>query len=412
MKIITLFLGLFLFLGAYSQDTTSTKSEIKIQIHGFVKTDYWYDSRQVAYAREGLFTLFPKDMEMDKNGRDINGEGSFNYSAITSRLNFKIDGFNAFGAKTFGFIEADFSGMSNATLNSFRLRHAYLQMNWKKTELLMGQYWHPMFVTEVFPTVISLNTGAPFQPFIRSPQIRLTHHIGNFKMIVAALAQRDYSNIGPLGRDFSYLSNSLIPNLHLQFQYQRKAFTLGAAADWKALRPRLITDSNIITKSTVSGLSYMAYFKIKKKNFEWKTKAIYGQNLTEHLLLGGYAVAAIDSLTDVRTYTPTNHIFLWTDFLFTKKYKRFTLFPRLFLGYAKNLGTSVDNTGIYYATGSNIDIMYRVAPSISIKSGNTMFSLEWEVTQVNYGDIKVSGLISNTHSVTNHRFLLTGFYFF
>ncbi len=412
MKIITLFLGLFLFLGAYSQDTTSTKSEIKTQIHGFVKTDYWYDSRQVAYAREGLFTLFPKDVQMDKNGRDINGEGSFNYSAITSRLNFKIDGFNAFGAKTFGFIEADFSGMSNATLNSFRLRHAYLQMNWEKTELLMGQYWHPMFVTEVFPTVISLNTGAPFQPFIRSPQIRLTHHFGNLKMIAAALAQRDYSNIGPLGRDFSYLSNNLIPNLHLQFQYQRKAFTFGAAADWKALRPRLVTDSNIITKSTVSGLSYMAYFKIKKKNFEWKTKAIYGQNLTEHLLLGGYAVAAIDSLTDVRTYTPTNHIFLWTDFLFTKKYKRFTLFPRLFLGYAKNLGTSVDNVGIYYATGSNIDIMYRVAPSISIKSGNTMFSLEWEITQANYGDMEISGLISNTHSVTNHRILLTGFYFF
>ena len=188
MRTIVFLVGLFLFSGAYSQDSTEVKTKIKIQIHGFVKTDYWYDSRQVAYAREGLFTLFPKDVELDKNGQDINAEPSFNYSAITSRLNFKIDGFDAFGAKTFGYIEADFSGMSNVTINTFRLRHAYLQMSWKNTDLLMGQYWHPMFVTEVFPTVISLNTGAPFQPFIRNPQFRITQHFGNLKMIAAALA--------------------------------------------------------------------------------------------------------------------------------------------------------------------------------------------------------------------------------
>lgn len=412
MKAIVLLLGIFLFLRTSAQDTTSAKSEIKIHIHGFIKTDYWYDSRQVAYAREGLFTLFPKDIEMDKNGKDINAEPSFNYSAITSRLNFKINGFDAFGAKTFGFIEADFSGASNATINTFRLRHAYMQMNWKKTELLLGQYWHPMFVTEVFPTVISLNTGAPFQPFIRSPQIRLTHNFGNLKIIAAALAQRDYSNIGPLSRDFSYLSNSLSPNFHVQFQYQKNTTTFGGAADWKTLRPRLVTDSNIITKNRVSGLSYLIYYKYKKKNFEWKIKSIYGENLTEHLLLGGYAVATIDSLTDSRTYMPTRHIFLWTDFLFTKKYERFTLFPRLFLGYAQNLGTDSENAGIYYATGSNIDKMYRVSPSISIKSNNTMFSLEWEITEADYGNIENNGLVSNTHSVRNHRFLLTGFYFF
>ncbi len=412
MRIIILLLALFLFSGVSAQDSTEAKPEIKIQIHGFVKTDYWYDSRQVAYAREGLFTLFPKDVNLDRNGHDINAEPSFNYSAITSRLNFRIDGFDAFGAKTFGYIEADFSGMSNVTINTFRLRHAYLQMNWKNTDLLMGQYWHPMFVTEVFPTVISLNTGAPFQPFIRNPQVRVTQHFGNLKLIGAALAQRDYSNIGPLGRDFSYMSNNLVPNLHLQLQYRKNDITFGAAADWKAIRPRLVTDSNIITKSTVSGLSYMAYLKYKKKNFEWKTKAIYGENLTEHLLLGGYAVAAIDTFTDSRTYTPTRHIFIWTDFLFTKKFDRVTLYPRLFLGYAQNLGTPENNTGLYYATGADIDKMYRVAPSISAKSGNTMFSFEWEITRADYGDLDTAGLISNTHSVINHRFLLTGFYFF
>ncbi len=412
LKYTSLFVFIFSFGISLAQDTIKTEDKISFEVHGFIKTDYWYDSRQVVYAREGLFTLFPKDVNYDKDGNDINAASSFNFSAITSRVNLAISGPDALGAKTIGFIEADFSGMSNVSINTFRLRHAYLRLDWQKSSLLLGQYWHPMFVTEVFPTVISLNTGSPFQPFIRSPQIRFTHYLGRVKLIAAALSQRDYANSGPMGRSYSYMSNSLMPNFHLQLQYQKKRSTIGFAADYKVLKPRIHTDSNLITNSTISSLSYMAYYKWKGNNFEIKAKAILGENLTDNLLLGGYAVASIDSATDERSYTPTQHIFTWVDFLYHKKFKRFSVHPGLFIGYASNLGTKADNVGIYYSTGADIDNMYRIAPSLSFRVAKTMFSLEWEYTKVYYGQNNDQGLVTNTHSVANNRILFTAFYFF
>ena len=68
------------------------------------------------------------------------------------------------------YIEAEFFGTSDADLNGFRLRHGYLKLDWPHSELMVGQFWHPMFVTESFPDVVSFNTGAPFQPFNRSPR--------------------------------------------------------------------------------------------------------------------------------------------------------------------------------------------------------------------------------------------------
>lgn len=410
-RIILTLLLLPCFLFTKAQEKKESKLP-KFQVHGFIKSDYWYDSRQVVSAREGLFTLFPKDVDYDKLGNDINASGTFNYTAISSRINAKIEGPNSFGAKTFGFIEGGFTGASNANINTFRLRHAYIQMDWTKSTLLMGQFWHPMFVTEVFPSIVSLNTGAPFQPFLRSPQIRYTQHWKKLDMIVAALSQRDYTSIGPQGRSYTYLSNSLTPNVHFQLKYKSGNNTIGAAADYKTLKPRLQTDSNIVTSSTISSLSYMAYYKYKKKGFEVKTKVVWGENLADNLMLGGYAVASIDSLTDERTYTSTQHLFSWLNLSYLKQYKRFALQPGIFLGFAQNMGTKTDNVGIYYATGANIDKMYRVSPKLNFKSGKMMFSVEWEYTHVMYGQNENSGIVNNTHAVANNRILFTAFYFF
>jgi len=412
MKRILLILLVFASTTAIFAQETPKKEKLKIDIHGFVKTDYWVDTRQVVYAREGLFTFFPKDILLDKNGRDINAEASFNYSAITSRLNFKIKQFKAFGADAYGFIEADFSGVSNITINTFRLRHAYINLDWGKSELLVGQYWHPLFVTKVFPTVISLNTGAPFQPFNRSPQIRFTRHIKKWNIIAAILSQRDYASIGPKGRNPMYMENSLIPNGHLQLQYAGDKNTFGLAADYKVIRPQLVTDSNVVSDELLGTYAFMAYYKWKNKNFEYKMKAIYGQNLSDQLMLGGYAVQNIDPQTGVMKYTATNHFFIWSDFIYRKQYEKLTIIPAFFVGYSKNLGNTKDATGPYFAVGANIEHIYRIAPSFSVKSGNTMFSLEWEYSHVMYGDIQLNGTVANTHAVASNRILLTGFYFF
>jgi hypothetical protein len=407
-KIFALILLSFLCQPFFAQD------QLKIEFHGFLKTDYWWDSRQVVYAREGIFTLFPKDIAPDANGQDINDQGSFNFSAITTRANVKLSGLRAFDADVIGFIEGGFSGISNTDVNGFRLRHAFIKLNWEKSNLLLGQFWHPLFVTESFPRVISLNTGAPFQAFNRSPQIRYTYKIKNLNIIAAALSQRDYTSIGSQGRSFTYLSNSQIPNLHLQLRNKGKHLCYGVAVDYKSLKPRIVTSKNYKTDELINGTSYMVFAGYKKNRLQVNTKAILGQNLSEQLMLGGYAVQSLDTITGIETYTPTNHISTFAnvlyDFPLKKKHNKIRL--GVFTGYALNLGTTDENIGIYYASGAGIDKMLRGSGNISFISGKVQLSVELEHTVVHYGTPNNLGLVENTHQVSNNRLLFTGFYFF
>lgn len=387
-------------------DTTETKmKKSSIEFHGFVKSDYWYDTRQVVASREELFLFYPKGIQL-VDGKDINDEDYVNFSPVTSRLTGVITGPDAFGAKTSGIIEADFSGVTNADINGFRLRHAYGLLQWEKSELLFGQYWHPMFVSEVFPNVISLNTGAPFQPFIRNPQISYKRIFNSFKLQLTLLSQRDNANDGPLGYNGVYMRNALVPNVHVQLQYKHNDHVFGVAADWKVLRPRLATDS-IITTDKISGYSGMVYWKYTQQSFVWRFKSIYGQNLTEHLLLGGYAVHTFDPANGRETYTPTNHLFIWGNLQYGNKF----VFG-LFGGYAHNFGTSAENTGKYYSRGADIAYVYRVAPSVSWVSNKVQISFEPEYTAAAYGTPDNKGIVMNAQEVANLRLLLTFFYFF
>jgi hypothetical protein len=390
---------------AADDSLVSGQTKVGIRFKGFVKSDYWYDTRQVVASREELFLFYPKEKRL-VDGKDVNAEDYVNFSPVTSRLTGLISGPDAFGAKTSGVIEADFSGVTNADINGFRLRHAYGILRWEKSELLFGQYWHPMFVTEVFPNVISLNTGAPFQPFIRNPQLSFTRFFDKLSVQFAVIAQRDNSSDGPLGYNGVYMRNALVPNIHLQFQYKSDEHVFGLAGDWKTLRPRLETDS-IIADDQISSFAAMAYWKYKKGDFIWRFKTIYGQNMTEHLLLGGYAVHSYDPLTGRESYTPTNHLFLWGNIQYGKK-----IVYGLFGGFAKNMGTTQTNTGKYYSRGANIDYLYRIAPSVSWVSNSVQISFEPEYTAAAYGTPDEKGKVLDAGEVANLRLLLTFFYFF
>ncbi|MBE0662218.1 MAG: hypothetical protein IH597_07100 [Bacteroidales bacterium] len=392
----------------YAQEKENNEpKKFGIQFKGFVKSDYWYDSRHVVAAREDLFLIFPTNKRLDVNGEDINARPTFNYSAITSRITGVITGPDAFGAKTSGVIEADFSGMSNADINGFRLRHAYGKLRWEKSELLFGQYWHPIFVAEVFPNVISLNTGAPFQPFIRNPQISYTQYFNKFNLNLAFISQRDNASEGPVGTSPLYMRNSLVPNLHLQLQHKGDQHVWGLAADYKVLQPRLETTKGFKTSESVGSYAFMAYYKYTNNMFLWSGKTIYGQNLTENLMLGGYAVRTVDTTTMIETYTPTNHLNIWSFISYGK-----TVRLGVYGGFSKNMGTTHENTGKYYARGSDIDYAYRISPSLSFVSNSVQISTELEYTAVTYGTPDNKGNVNNTEEIGNLRLLIAFFYFF
>jgi len=393
-------------LAAAMVNAETVSSDFGIRFSGFVKTDLMFDSRQTVTAREGHFLLYPAAESPDVDGDDINATPNLNILAIQTRLKGSISGPDAFGAKTGGIIEGAFFGHSNSDVNGFRLRHAFLTLKWDTSTLLMGQYWHPMFVTDVYPGTVSFNTGSPFQPFSRNPQIRFTKTMGAMNWIVAAMSQRDFASSGPNGTSSTYLRNAVIPNLHFQLQKKSEGSVLGIGADLKMLTPQL-TVGGFKTTEKVTGLSAIAYAKFNMASSTFKIQGVYGQNMTDHLMLGGYAVETIDEAAGEITYLPTTVMSVWTELSGGKEFAY-----GIFGGYTKNLGTSDTVAGSFYGRGSDIDAIYRIAPRLMWTSGKTRFAAELEYTAAAYGNPDEELKIEDSESVANLRLLLAAYYFF
>jgi hypothetical protein len=443
-KILLLLCLLPLFSAA---QTKTEEPKFGINFSGFVKSDFFWDSRQTVSIREGHFLLYPAAISRDAQGNDMNDKKSFNFLSIQSRLSGKITGPDAFKAKTSGVIEADFFGNENAVfvdVNGFRLRHAYVKLNWKSRELLFGQTWHPLFVAANFPGVVSFNTGSPFQPFSRNPQIRFTQKFGKFSLMAAACSQRDF--VSPGGSSLS-LRNSAIPDMNLQFQYSTKndsnktEFLVGLGGGYKILSPRL--NSEIITTvtpakdvidttttpwrvvhtdavkttkkykvdETVSSYYFLAFMKYKCKAVTVKMYGTYGQNMFDQTMIGGYVITGIsDSLKDQKEYTPLTTMSAWAEIMTNGSKVQFGLFG----GYTQNLGAGNDIVD-YSTTTRGADILraYRVAPRVIFISGKfqIMTELEWTsafyATKNSLGALNrdKTGVVTGSSDIANLRAL-------
>ncbi|MFA5782634.1 MAG: hypothetical protein WC868_10250 [Bacteroidales bacterium] len=458
------FILMFLPFFIKAQNKTD-EPKFGINFSGFVKNDFFWDSRQNVSIREGHFLLYPSPVSNDAEGNDINAKANFNFLSIQTRLTGKITGPDAFKAKTSGVIEADFFGNENANfvdVNGFRLRHAYVKLNWKKTELLFGQYWHPMFIAGDYPGVVSFNTGSPFQPFSRNPQIRFSHKCGKFSFIVAANSQRDFASPG--GSSVT-LRNAEIPEVNVQLQYGVKndsaktEFLAGIGGGYKTLAPRLYSEvittpekytldtaTNTIThvyaKTTkyktdekVYGYSAFAFIKYKIPKVTFKLYGLYGQNLFDLTMLGGYAIKGIkDPIRDIKDYVSFNTMSAWAEIQTNGKKVQLGLFA----GYTQNMGADKDiisyglPAAIPVATnpfpqatqvinrGADIKNIYRVAPRIIFLSEKFQFMTELEYTTAAYATTDATGalnrdkkgVITDAYNVSNIRVLFAVMYNF
>lgn len=409
-KAITIVLQLFV-ISVFGQGITTEKG-LNLSFSGFVKNDFIIDTRRNVEAVDGLYTLWPLKPQFDYNGSDINAQPSVRMFSIATRFGTRLSGIELGEMKIGAYVEFDFTGGDAA--NSIRLRHTYTTFSWPKTQLLFGRTWHPTFIEKVFPGVMALNTGVPFQVFNRSPQLRLTHHLGdNFDMIVAAVYQINYVNFGPDGASSRYQRDAVLPNLHFQLQYYNQNWVLGAGIDWKTIQPRSFTigaENKIYSSNQkLNSMAALAYLKYTKGKVELKAKSMFGQNVSESLLAGGYAVATLHPQTGYETYTPTNHTYNFINFMYGNTWR-----TGIFLGYMKNLGTSENPIGPFYARGADVDVCYRISPQLTWRYKTFMASWEPEITSVSYGipDMNDKGKVKDAEFVTNFRSLLTIMYFF
>ncbi|MFO7873529.1 MAG: hypothetical protein R6U62_03520 [Bacteroidales bacterium] len=415
-------LGILTTLNSEARDDEKT---FGIQFSGFVKNDFFYDSRQTVSAREGYFMLWPAAESIDQNNNDINANANFNFLAIQSRLRGTITGPDALGAKTSGVIEGDFFGQQNDNINLFRLRHAIIKLTWPNTELITGQYWNPLFVTGCFPGTVSFNTGTPLQSFARNPQIRLTQNLRDFQIIAAALSQRDYTTRGVNGPSAEYLRNSGTPDVHFQVHYNginpdsKTGALIGAGIAYKTIVPRLynIVDPAQTNKykvdEQVKGLTAIAFSKISLEPVTFKIQARYGENIADVLSISGYAVKdMVNPTTGELSYTPLTNTSLWGEVHTNgKKWQ-----AGIFGGFLKNNGTKEamsDPDNEVYGLGTNIESLIRISPRVSFVSNTFTLAAEIEYTSAAYGsDYDVNYEPASTNTVSNTRILLSTIYSF
>jgi len=403
-KLISCFLIVFATVTFAQEQTTKTK------IYGYVGNDFFYNSRQNVEMIDGVVQLFPKPIELS-NGADKNAVAQAEMLSVNTRLGVDISGGELIlGAKSTGKIEADFAGFGTS-FYVFRIRQAYVKLNWNKTELLIGQTWHPFFGS-VVPSTFSANGGAPFQPFNRSPQVRLKQNLSSTLAFTAsALYEMQYASQGPLGTVNTYMKNAVTPELFVGLENKTKHWTNGVGVDFKTIKPDL---------NSVSSLSAVAYTQFVQSKFQLKAKAIYGENLSDQLMAGGYGVSkyAADSTT-VKSYTNFNNLSTWLNVVYGTKVQ-----VGLFLGLSQNLGTNENlaprkggkltayGYGFYDGAQQIVDHLYRVNPQVSYNLSNIKFGLEYDLTSASYGTIKRDGSAINPYTVNNHRVLASVMYIF
>jgi hypothetical protein len=410
MKLLMSMLFIFVLLNANSQDFVTAKN-IKVELSGFVRNDFFIDSRKNVCACDHLLEFYPFRPVYDSNGEDINARPNAHLLNTFSRLGSRFSGLELGQANISAYMEVDFTGFNET--NGIRLRHAYTRFAWPKTVLLFGRAWHPTFIEKVYPSVLNENTGLPFQVFNRSPQLRLTHRLTeNIDFIAGAVYQFNYANSGPDGKTYRYQREAVIPNLHGQLQFFNENWVAGAAIDWKSIMPRTSTTGNegiFKTTERLNTIALLAYVKYSTEMFELKAKSMYGQNVSESLLPGGYAVASFSPLTGAETYTPLNHIYNWINLTYGETW-RFGLFA----GYLKNLGTSENPVGPFYGMATDIDMIYKISPQLIYTIRNFVLGYELSMTTAAYGDIDNQdyGKIKNTENVTNFRNMVSVAYNF
>jgi len=410
-------IGCLFLLLPFAAISQEVKKDNPVTFYGFVRNDFYLDTYKGLNSFQDVFYLYPNYIGMDANGKDINGQTTANLVSIVTRLGVNIVGPDIFGAKTTGCIEADFAGKTEYYV--VRLVKAYTLFTWKNSKLLVGQTWHPFWGNDAFPRVGSLNSGAPFQPFNRSPQVRFDYLTGAFTLSATGLYQQQYLSVGPLGSSNTYKRDAVIPETVLSFEYNKKGLTLGAGYDFNRIKPRVsTTGTDTKTYNTAECLnsnSWMAYGKYAKGKLMLLLKGYYGQNMAHLTMVGGYGVATYNSQTGYETYTNYNSYSTLFNITYGSKWK-----PGLLIGYLKNLGSSdpLANKGgkaDVYGLGTNIMNMSRVSPSISYSIPKFLLTAELERTTVAYGVGQFNfnnGLYADTHSVTNNsvRLIMT-FYF-
>ncbi len=381
---------------------------VKAEIYGFVRNYFTYDSRSCVQSNEGLFNMLPNDINPGATpDEDLNAIPSVRFLSMTTRLGLNVSGPEIWGAKSTAKIESDFCGASSGTAFNLRIRQAYAKLAWEKSDLLVGQAWHPMS-GDLMPEVFSLATGAPFNPFNRSPQVRYNYSpVKSLTFTASALYQYQYGSVGLDGKTSNtYSRNALVPELFVGMTAKGEHLTGGWGVNASTIAPRVV-NGDVRVHERLTSYSAMVFGSLKVDYLTVRAKAVYGQNTSHMQQPTGYGVVSI-AADGTCTYDPMQLGSAWVTMMYGKKLRY-----GFFAGWMKNFGSADQEYMVAPVVRNNtgMDQAYRFSPVVTYKEKNMTIGLEYEHTAAAYGDYKRSsgfglltnGIIENTHWVANHR---------
>ena len=406
---------------------------VKAEIYGFVRNYFTYDSRRCVQSNEGLFNMLPNDVIYASNGDDLNAIPSVRFLSMTTRLGLNVAGPEIWGARSTAKIESDFCGASSGTAFNLRIRQAYTKLAWEQSDLLVGQAWHPMS-GDLMPEVFSLATGAPFNPFNRSPQVRYNYApVKGLSFTAAALYQYQYGSVGLDGKTSNtYSRNALVPELFVGVTAKSKNLTGGFGVNASTIAPRVKNDLlKTLVDEHLTSYSAMVFGSLKIDDLSVRAKAVYGQNTSHMQQPTGFGIVDM-SHNGTYTYESMQLGSAWITMMYGKRLRY-----GFFAGCMKNFGSAgldfitnsiigkdKDGKDVYMitvdgkvpgsalVTRNNITYTekttglgqaYRFSPIVTYKVENMQIGLEYEHTAAAYGFYQADGTVANTHWVANNR---------
>ena len=449
-KILLPLLAALSALGPGVVCSAQEETPAQVKLYGFIRNYMVFDTHEVSAGTQDLYFYMPKDSKM-VDGVDQNANPSFRMLALTTRLGLNVDGYRIGELKVKGNVEADFYCMSGS-LATLRLRHAYMGLLWDNLvlgDLLVnvGQTWHPMAAD--MPHVTNLETGAPFGPFNRSPQVMFHWTVGKFTWTGGILYPMQYLPVGPIystdpvwnsyqgkyepkttystTKSAEFNKYGMIPEVYVGVAFQSGGFLGKVGANFFSSMPRwqapAITivdeatkelsfdyDHTSMLKERLYAISPFVFLQFTKGSFQLRAKSILAQSGEHMNLLSGYA-GSYNWSKHALEYTPMQD---WASFISFQAGRKFQFL--CMLGYMQQLGTTrsvfaylandrLNTLWLNTSADNKIQRAFRATPTLAYNLGKLTFSLEYNCTGAWFGegDRNRGGLYDAGHWVLNHR---------
>ena len=417
---------------AFASEPADASAKIEkpshFKFYGFIRNYFAFDSRESKSGTKDLFYYIPKDEALNAKGEDMNANPTFRFLAITSRVGLDVKDYQFGKTKVGAKIETDFYCM-NGNVAVLRLRQAYATLGWdglgkdgkQSTSLKIGQAWHPIAADQ--PYVIDLETGTPFNPFSRTPQVMLDHNFSkNFTLTGGFIWQMQYLSSGPNGASDNYIKYGCTPEFYAGVTFKsNNGFTGRVGMDVLSIKPRWRNSAGDKVDDRITTVSPYVYAQYSKDAFAVNAKVVYASAGEHFNMLSGYGVTDVNS-DGSWDYAPLHS----TASYLSVKYGR-KLQVQGMIGHMKNLGTSKSlyedpanpgytSTKNVFISGNgfhNLNQIIRVTPTVVYNLGKLSFGLEYDITSAQYGKYAVDGHVNSSnglvdgdlHWVTNHRLL-------